>query len=391
MTRWGWAGAVAICASPQVLVMLLLMFSIWAGTAEIIAAIDAVSYHGEVPALMLAGFNAPFAAWMFANFLNLGADLRELRTPQRRQLLIGALGFFLALMVVAPAALALSWHLVLRDVVVVVLGTVAGMTGAALWTVRARGRAADSGWVPNRSRELRVALGPPYAPTTWRARLLQFALLFAVLFGPALLVIAFGRSLSSGSFAAWMHAAEFLGVAVAIALCWIWPLSRTVALFNPLRGASTELALLPGLGNDRPGLGRLFLIAVWPPAVALVLLFVIAIGAAWLERPPSATYVKLAVEFSLVPLGTLPLFLGEIAQPRARGGRLWLLILMLSPVYSVNSMIWNGSWQAFAALPQLRWGGIAGVLMILIFIIGMSLLLLQKIRQRPHPFVDVSA
>ncbi|HEX3983413.1 MAG TPA: hypothetical protein VHX12_06935, partial [Acidisoma sp.] len=290
LKHWAWAGACATIGSSQSLIAMVVMLGLWAGIAEIVSAANALHYHDEIAAITLTCVNAPFAGLLFANFLRLRYDLRELHTPQRRQLLAGSLTFFLVITVVAPCALALSWRLTLLDVLLVMLGPLTGAVGAALWTLHSRTRVAEPEVSPDRAiparlfrripshdRAIRLALGPPYAPASWRWRLAQFALVFMVLFAPSLLVIAFGRSLNSRDFAAMMHACEFLSFGAAIALCWLWPLSRALALFNPERGASTELALLPGLGG-RQSLWRICRLAVGLPALALAVLLLMALG-----------------------------------------------------------------------------------------------------------------
>ena len=157
----------------------------------------------------------------------------------------------------------------------------------------------------------------------------------------------------------------------------------------PERGSSMELALLPGLGG-RQSLWLICRVAMGLPALALAALLLIAMGAAWVERPPDSTYLKLAAEFSLIALVTLPVLLGQIVQPRARGSAV-VLVLALGPLYGLNTLMWNVSWEAFAYLSALRWiASITIALAILAFIAGMSLLV-SKLVHRPHPFVDVSS
>jgi hypothetical protein len=394
MTRRTWLGAVALFGSPPALVVVLIvMGSLWAAATQIAWAASALPYGGDAAALMLACFNAPFSAWLFANFLHLQRDLRDLRLPRQRWLTARSLGFFLTLIVVVPCGLVLSWRAGPLVVVLVALSAVVGMVGALLWTRLASGQHCEhSASAAGRSLALRVALGAPYAPASWQTRLLQLASVCVVLFGAPLLVIAFGRSLSSRTFAVLMHAAEFLGFIGAITLCWIGPLSRAVTLFNPARGGLTELALLPGLGTNAQRRRQLYRVVIGPPAIALTLLWWVAMAAAWLERAPDAAYIKLVVAFLVIPLFTLPIFLSQIAQAQAQTGRgRWVALSgMLTPLCGLTPMIWNLPLHAFAVVPSLlHWLGI-GFAMLLLFLGGLSFLSLRNLAQRPHPFVDVS-
>ena len=142
-----------------------------------------------------------------------------------------------------------------------------------------------------------MALGAPYAPESWTRRVLELALLCALLASAPLLVLHFQGSLSPRGFPLLLHVAELLSFVIALGVCWLWPLVRVVTLVTSQSGTLTELALLPGQGSGRQQLARLCLVALSIPTGALLLLLVLALGVITLEHQPHVIYVKVAVEF----------------------------------------------------------------------------------------------
>jgi hypothetical protein len=387
------SGVLAVCATQHLLIVMFLMFGLWAASAEIYSALIAGSHRGEFLAVMLSIFTVPFSCWLFANFLKLAHDLRELCVPKRRLLLTGALSFLLVLMWAAPCALLTLGHWAAQDLLVVALGMPVGLAAALLWRVFGRPTPTGDAGFGRPRQVLRIMLGPPYAPVSWRMRLIQVALICAVFALPPVLVGVFGSALSRGNFVALVHAAELLGFLAAIGWCWIWPLSRAVALFNPSHGALSELALLPGMGDGRQRLQQLLLAAMSVPVVGLVTLLIIALGIAWHEDLPDPIYWKVTAEFFLIPIITLPLVLGQIARPRAVGA--WHLpFAMASQVLSSSLCLWLVPWGVlplFMALRWLAWLLIAVVLSGLLFVVGSAIHSVWKISRRPHPFVEMSS
>jgi len=393
MMRWVWAGATALCGAPRVLIAILMMFCLWAAVGEIVTAATTLPHRGEFAAVMLCAFNMPFAGVLFANFLSLARDLRELRLPHRWPLLAVSLTFLVVLLVLVPSVLAWSWHTGLFDVLIVAAAAIVGAALGWLWTLRARARDLGRAWkkarVSGRSQALRVALGPPYAPTSWAVRLTQFGLLCAALIlAPTLVGVFGGGSLSAPDFAILLHVAEFLSFIVAIVLCWIWPLSRVVILFNPERGALSELALLPGLSDRDLRLRHLCRVVMTLPVTGLLTLLVMAFGVARLAHVADDAYIKLALEFLLIPMVTVPVLLGQIAQRKAQA--VWSVVFfMAAQTLTLTVLLWTLSWNMYA-VPTLRWLIVAFVLVCLTVVVMTSLHSLRRISQRPHLFMDVS-
>jgi hypothetical protein len=393
MMRWVRAGALVLCGAPRVLVATLLIFCVWGAVGEVVTAATTLPYRGEFAAVGLCSFNMPFAGMLFANFLKLARDLRELRLPHRRPLLAASLAFLVMLMVLAPSVLAWSWHTGLFDVLMVASAAIAGAGLGWLGTRRASARepagARKTATSSGRAQALRVALGPPYAPTSSVMRLAQLALLAAALAVAPVLVGVFGGSLSAANFAILLHVAELLSFIAAIVLCWIWPLSRVVVLFNPERGGLSELALLPGLGERDLQLRQLLKVVLTLPVAGLMALLVIALGVARLAHVADDTYIKLTLEFLLIPMVTLPELFGRIAQGRASRGRS-VGFFMASQTGTLTVVVWTMSWNMFALL-TLRWLIVAFALVSLTVVVAMSLHYLRRISQRPHLFMDVSS
>jgi len=378
------------------------MLGMWGGFAEIYATVMRASdYLGEFGALAFVAVNVLISGWLFFNLLRLAQDLKRLRLPDHRHLLIAALAFIVTLTFVAPCALVLSLHGGTRDLVVVGMGSCVGIAAALLWRyrgvltlTRTRGLAQTPGRIePARSlhagQALRTALGAPYAPASWRRRSLEFAFVCAVLAGPPLLVMVFGSSMSYRSFSLVLHVSELLSLLAAIALCWVWPLSRALMLFDPKRGALAELALLPGLGDGRQQRRRLYLTTLSVPTAALVGLLIFALSAVWLQGLSNSVYVKLALQFAVFPLFTLAIILGQMVHTRA-GWKPWsVAILTVSPLSTFSGLIWNWS-SDMLTVKSLRWMSIA-VLLLVIVLVGQITYLLRKLALRPHPFVDVSS
>ena len=99
-------------------------------------------------------------------------------------------------------------------------------------------------------------------------------------------------------------------------------------------------------------------------------------------------YLKLAVQFVLIPLVTLPILIGQIANARARS--VGIMILMTFHFGLVTLLIWAATRNVPDSAP-FRWLTAAMVLAVLMFAIGMSLYSLRKLLRRPHPFVEITS
>jgi hypothetical protein len=329
-------------------------------------------------------------------------DLEELRIPQLRQLFAAALIFILAAVFVAPCALVWLLGGSAGDVFRVAIGSIVGTVGALLWRSGSRARRAPGARLsapaviasvparrPRPWRAVRVALGAPYAPESWKRRVLELAILCAVLAAAPLLVLFFEGSLSPRGFPILLHVAELVSFVIAIGLCWLWPLVRVVTLVTSQSGTLTELALLPGQGTGRQQLRRLCLVALSLPAGALLVLLVLALGLVALEHLPHAFYVKVALEFLLIPLLTLPALAGRLTKPGGRdawGGAM----VLFSQTWTWLLIFWTTTPQSWQGFPRIfLWVAIAVVAVGLMFLVGMTVRSLRKLLQRPHPYVEV--
>jgi hypothetical protein len=218
--------------------------------------------------------------------------------------------------------------------------------------------------------------------------LTQLGLLCGALLLAPVLVGVFGGSLSAPNFAILLHVAEFLSFIVAIVLCWIWPLSRVVILFNPERGGLSELALLPGLGDRDLRLRHVCRVVMSLPVAGLLTLLVMAFAVARLAHVAADAYVKLALEFLLIPMVTVPVLLAQIAQRKSQA--VWSVVFfMAAQTATLTVLLWTLSWNMYD-LQTLRWLIIAFVLVCLTVVVFTSLHSLRRISQRPHLFMDVS-
>jgi hypothetical protein len=401
MTRWLRFTAAAINDMPALLVVPMAMFCLWACVAEIYAAAVWAHYDGGLAVLGLVGFDV-LSSWLLVyGFLKLANDLWDLRLPKHRQVLAGALTIVLGLIFVAPCAFVWAVSGSAHDIFMVEMGSVAGTAGALLGRLRSRvhpspgvrfATAAAAPSVPAQFpkpwRAVRVALGPPYAPASWQRRLSELALLGTILAGLPLLVLLLGGSLQPRAFTVVLHASEFVGFVTAFVLCWVWPLTRLVAVFNLQNAAPTELALLPGLGTARQQLRRMYLVALSIPAASLVVLFGIALGLAALEHLPEVIYIKLAAQFLLAALIAIAILTGQIANPRARSTG--ITILMTFQIWTLSFVLWTSTWHVPDSV-AFRWLTAALVLVVLMLAMGTTLYSLRKLLRRPHLFVEISA
>jgi hypothetical protein len=406
MTRWLRIAGGAIYGTPILLVVLVLIVGLWVGAAEVYEYAVTVRSLGRGGSVVfgLVGLNAVVSGLLVFNLLGVTHDLRELRLPKDRQVLAGALSVILGFIVVAPCAFVWAVNGGAHDVLMVAVGSVVGTAGALLSRLRFRTRnaravrriaAAVTPTVPakrpNPWRAVRVALGPPYAPASWQRRAIELVALCASLAGAPSLVLLCKSSLSTEGFRILLHASEFVGFLPAIALCWIWPLSRLIAVFKPHSGALTELALLPGLGDGRQQLRRLFLVALSVPAGGMVALLVLALRIVALEHLPNVAYTKLALEFTLIPLITIPVVLSHVAKPRAPTA-LAVTLFLISQTWTYTWLVWFVPWDMEHRLPvTFRWLALAGVLIALMVPIGLVIHWLRSLLQRPNPFVEVSS
>jgi sterol desaturase/sphingolipid hydroxylase (fatty acid hydroxylase superfamily) len=103
-------------------------------------------------------------------------------------------------------------------------------------------------------------------------------------------------------------------------------------------------------------------------------------------------YLKLAVQFVLIPLVTLPILIGQIAKPT--GPRWSVTVLLVCQVWTVSLIVWSGMWNVAASDPPVahtfRWLTVWVLLAGMTIVVGFSVYWLHKLLQRPHPFVEIS-
>jgi hypothetical protein len=205
-----------------------------------------------------------------------------------------------------------------------------------------------------------------------------------------MLVLLYANSLSSRAFSSLFIAAEWVSFAVGIALCWVWPLTRLLGIFNPKGGALSELAMLPGLGSGAQQLRRLYLVALGLPVAGLIVLLVSAVTLVSFQQLSNTVYLKIALEFLLIPLVTLPTLLGQFARPRKPG---WAVtVAIFCQPFTFTLLLWNGIWDDTshsAVLRAMRWTLAGIVLFGVMVIIGISIYWARKVAQRPHPFMEM--
>jgi hypothetical protein len=406
MTRWVRFAGSMINGTPILLVTLLLMVAAWSAAAEIYAAAIQIPGHGESAALVLAALDVVHSWVLVLNLAALVYDLQELRLPRHRQLLAIGLILIFGFIFVVPCTVVWSLHGGARDAFMIGMGSVTGVAGALLWRLRSRARNAPGApisaailtSVPAQLaspwRAVRVALGPPYAPVSWQRRGIELVSLCVLVAGAPILVVLYAGSIQPRAFPFVLHSTEFLGFMAAIGLCWAWPLSRLLAVFNPERGALTELALLPGLGSGGQQLRRLLLVALSVPAAGLSLLLISALILVTLQHLPHDAYLRLALNFLLVPLITLPILVIWLAKPTMPAT--WAATLfMVSQTWTFSMLVWSGIWDAGApdtvTVRMFRGLTVGLVLAGLMIFFGFSGFSLRKILQRPHPFVEISS
>lgn len=407
MMRWLRFAGAALYGTPVLAVTLVLMLGAWSSAAEVYTVAIQVPGHGEFAAIVLMGLNVVCSWLLVFNLLGLVHDLQELRLPQHRQLLAIGVSCSVGSVFVAPCAIVWSLHGGARDVLMIGMGSVAGSAGGLLWRLRSGARSTPvvristaagvpsvPAQLPNPWRAVRVALGPPYAPASWHRRGIELVTGCAVVAAAPLLALLYEGSLQPRAFPYVLHAAQFVGFLSAIGLCWIWPLSRLVGIFNPERGALTELALLPGLGGGRQQLRRLCLVALGVPAVGLMLLLIGALMLVTLRHLPHVAYMQVGAQFLLIPLITLPILVSQIAKP-GRSATWSVAVLMASQIWTFSILVWSGIWDAnvpdSSPLHMIRRLAVGLVLAALMTFMGFSIYSLRKLLKRPHPFVEISS
>ncbi len=406
MRHWVRVAGGEFFLTPIVPVALMMMICVWYAAAGIYWVATQVPNHGEFAAFLLLGVNVLSAYVLVFILAGLLRDMRELRLPRLRQLQAGALVIVLGVVFVAPCVLVWWLNGSEFDILMIGMGSVAGTAWSLLWRFRSQARnapatrVAGAAFAPSRAaprptpwRAVRVALGPPYAPASWRRRLIELVSVCAVVAGAPVLLVFYESLMRPRTFTLILHASEFSGFLIAVCLCWAWPLSRLIAIFNPQRGALTELALLPGMGDGRAQLRRLYLVALGVPGAGLTLLMISALLLLALQHQPNVAYVKLGVQFLLIPLVTIPILVGQIAKPSTPAH--WsVTVLMGSQIWTFSYLVWSGMWDVSPTDPAVahtfRWVTVWLVLAGLTVLMGFSVHFLRKLLQRPHPFVEIS-
>ncbi len=384
-------------------VVVLMTLCTWCAAAEIYWVGLQVPRHGESAAAVLVGVDVVYA-WLLVSFLlALLRDLQQLRIPQLRPLRAASLIFILALVFVAPCVVVWLLGGPGWDVLFMAMGSVVGTAGPPLWRSVSRVRKASALQLSARTRTVvpaqgpqpwravRMALGAPYAPESWRRRVIELALLCALLAGAPLLVWSFEGSLSPQGFPILLHIAEFMSFVIAVGLCWLWPLGRVVTLVTSQSGTLTELALLPGQGSGRQQLRRLCLVALSLPTGALLVLVILALGLVALEHLPPAVYVKVGVEFLLIPLFTLPVLASRLTKPRAPNA--WAgAAIMFSQTWTWLLIIWTTTSENWHGLPRIFLWAVIGVTAVgVMFLVGLTVHSMRKLLRRPHPYMELSS
>jgi hypothetical protein len=406
MTSWMRPTAAVIAGRPVVLVALIVTVCTWCAAAEIYWVALQGPHHGESAAAVLVGVDVLYSWLLVAGFLALVKDLKELRIPQLRSLLIISLLAVFVMVFLAPCVAVWLLGGPAGDVVFMAMGSVVGTAGPAVcqsgYRVRnARVAARNAGPArlmtdsvraprPQAWRAVRVAFGAPYAPESWTRRVIELALWCAVLAAAPLLVWSFESSLNPRGFRILLHVAELVSIVIAIASCWLWPLARVVTLVTSQSGTLTELALLPGQGSGRQQLRRLCLVALSIPSAALIVVLGLALGVVKLEHLPQAMYARVAAEFLLIPLLTLPALAGRLTKPP--GPNAWAgAMVMFSQTWTWLLIFWTTTPETWHGAPPIFfWAAIAIIAVGLMFLIGMTINALRKLLRRPHPYMDVS-
>jgi hypothetical protein len=124
---------------------------------------------------------------------------------------------------------------------------------------------------------------------------------------------------------------------------------------------------------------------------ALLVLLALALALVAHEQLPRAVYVKVAVEFLMIPLFTLPVVASRLTKPP--GPNPWSgALVMYSQTWWWFWIVWILPPQGWHSLPTIFiWAVLVVVAAGLAFLIGLTVHSLRKILQRPHPFVEVSS
>jgi hypothetical protein len=188
-----WVGMSALFRPLSAPAGLLMVLGSWIASAEIYATLLEAPQRPESGALLLVAGNMFMAGWLSFNLLQLAHELKQLRLPEHRQVIGAPLAFVLGVTLVGPCALVFSLQGGVRDVLVVSAGACMGIAGALLCRYRGSARlpetshartlraAESSSRPPPPLRTLRMMLGAPYAPASWRRRFIEIAVVCAVL------------------------------------------------------------------------------------------------------------------------------------------------------------------------------------------------------------------
>jgi hypothetical protein len=392
----------ASAASGAPMRRVALLSSVFPATIGIAVTLDPNGGPGRVAGIAFATFALLLTWWSLGGVAILHSQLDELRVPRSAGPLAGICIATVLTAAGVPALFVYAAHGDIAEAAIIGTGAVAGVACAFLepWLTRQysearRARARPTAawhWTgstnaANRSSVLayRMALGRPYAPTSWSGRLADIGILTGVAGLAPTFEAIFGGWRFPSEFVQVLHASWGFSLWSVAVVCWVWPMTQSLKALGFRSGTTCELALLP-MGVDHAARRHaLYCAIVAGPLACVALLAAVAAFGAFLDHSATSLYPRLLLGVVLLTGTTLLPVLQGIAG-RATAASSSTVFLTLAPVIAWSPGLFLSD---FSGRPLLRWvlaflcaAGLASWIAIAFSV--------RSIARKPHPFAEVS-
>jgi hypothetical protein len=380
-----------------------LLASVFPATIGLAVTVERNGDQGHAAAIAFGTCAFLLSWWSLGGVATLRGDLTELRVPRISRPLAGISVAITLAVAGAPSLLVYAALGHIADIAIIGVGTAAGVACAFLepWLTerirearlgRARliepERAVIGHWPKRRSPVLayRMALGPPYSPTSWRGRAEQLAILIGIAGIGAVFGSVFVPWHLPGGLTRVLHASWGFSLWSAAVLCWVWPMTRPLKVLGLRSGTCSELALLPVRGDRAAKGSALFYAIVAGPLTCVAAVAALAVLGGFLDHAPASFYPRVLLGAVLLTGTTLLPVVRAVEGSVTTSGSA-AVFSMLMPVVAFTPALFLTNYNSGLSLA--RW------VLLLLGAAGLSswaaiAFAVGRVAGKPHVFAEVS-